>query len=81
MNQKGFRSRSMDKRDHTLIDLVTILGLGKEIKFLSMPIIIIMNMIPIAGTTDSLDMKREIIVEWFMAGRIMHGWVGKYSHA
>ena len=29
MNQKGFPSRSMDKRDHILTDLVMILGWGK----------------------------------------------------
>ena len=56
MNPKGFRSRSMGRRDQTRIGLVMTLDLGKILLFF-----VSYNHF-LLGTTDSLDMRREITI-------------------
>ena len=66
INLKGFPSRSMGRRDQTLIGLVMILYFGKIVLFF-----ISYNYF-LLGTTDSLDMRREITMDWSREGQCEH---------
>ena len=66
INLKGFPSRPIDRRDQTLIGLVMTLDLGKIVLFfLSYNHFLL-------GTTDSLDMRREITMDWSREGQCGH---------